>query len=137
MAVFDADTLERLKKPEPRVLVKKAKQTKQASEEKRIKAEVRKRDPFCRVCLHRRSSEVHELRFRSRGGPVSMFNSIGVCAARNGGLCHQLLQSHSIGYTFVQPGRGADGRIEFDMNESAAKAVFGRRPVAKHVTVTE
>lgn len=123
-------------KPAPRVLVKKAKQTKQSSEEKRIKDEIRARDKFCRVCLYRPSSEVHELIPRSVGGKVSRYISVGVCAARNSGLCHQLLQAHSIHYEFVNPKLGADGPMTFSMNKSAAAAVFGRRPVPKHCEVT-
>lgn len=124
-------------KPTPRVLVKKARKTAESSDEKRIKREVRARDKFCRVCLYRPSAEVHELVFKSKGGKVSLFNSLGVCAARNSGLCHQLLQTHAIGYCFKQPGRGADGPMTFSMNQSVAKAVFGNHPVPKHCEVTK
>jgi hypothetical protein len=124
-------------KPTPRVLVKKAKDAAKLSAEKVVKAQVRKRDPFCRVCLFRKSCEVHELKFRSRGGAVSLVNSIGVCAAANGGLCHQLLQTHSIEPCFAIPVKGAEGPMTFEMNASTAKAVFGRRIVARHIEVTE
>jgi hypothetical protein len=137
MAIDYSGFPEHLRKPAPRVLVKKARKTAESSDEKRIKREVRTRDKFCRVCLYRPSSEVHELIPRSVGGKVSTFNSVGVCAARNSGLCHQLLQSHSIHYEFLQPGRGADGTMRFSMNQSVADAVFGRRVVPKHCKVTK
>jgi hypothetical protein len=121
----------------PRVLEKRESVKAKEKAERAIKAQVRKRDPHCRVCLYRPSSEVHELVPRSVGGEVSLFNSVGVCAGRNSGLCHQLLQQHAISYAFLQPGRGADGKMTFSMNRSVADAVFGRRAVPKHCTVTE
>lgn len=120
----------------PRVLVKKAKRTAIDSEDKAAKKVVRARDKACRICLFRRSTEVHELVPKSKGGKASNFNSIGICGAANGGLCHSLIQQHAISFTFAQPLRGADGPMKFEMNESTAKAVFGRRVVPKHITVT-
>lgn len=129
---------EHLRKPAPRVLVKKAKDTRKASDDRRNKAMVRLRDKNgCRICLFRRVTEVHELVPKSKGGVASLFNSVGLCGAANGGLCHQLIQTHAISYSFKQPGRGADGPMVFTMNRSVAEAVFGRRVVPTHCEVIE
>lgn len=127
---------EHLRKPAPRVLVKKAKRTQKDSEEKRIKAEIRKAQPLCIVCRFRRGAECHEFKFRSVGGRVAPENTGRVCAPSTGGLCHQLLQAHSIGYEFLTP-RGAAGLVRFTMNRSVADAVFGRRVVPRHIEITK
>jgi hypothetical protein len=121
----------------PRALDKIKADKAKLAEERKIKNAVRKRDPFCRVCLYRPSSEVHELVFKSVGGEVSLQNSLGVCAGRNSGLCHQLLQQHGIKYAFTNPEKGAAAPMRFSMNRSVADAVFGRRAVPKHVEVAE
>lgn len=121
----------------PRAIQKQDDAKAKEREERKIKNEIRKRDPFCRVCLFRPSSEVHELIFKSKGGEVSHHNSIGVCAGRNSGLCHQLLQQHGIKYAFTKPAKGAAAPMTFSMNRSVADAVFGRRAVPKHCEVTE
>lgn len=124
-------------KPEPRVLRKKAKKAKQDTADKEVKAAVKTRDPFCVVCLFRRGAECHEMfKFRSLGGKVALENSARVCAPATGGLCHQLLQTHVIEPEMLTK-RGCNGPMRFTMNKSAAQAVFGRRPIPKHVTVTE
>lgn len=124
------------KKTTPRVLEKKAKRTAIDSQDKAAKKVVRARDKSCRICLFRRSTEVHELVPKSKGGKASNFNSIGICGAANGGLCHSLIQQHAISYTFLKPLAGADGPMKFEMNASTARAVFGQHVVPKHVKVT-
>jgi hypothetical protein len=137
MAIDYSGFPEHLRKPQPRVLVKKAKATAKLSAEKSVKAAIKQRDPFCVVCLFRKGADCHEMfTFRSRGGSVSLENSARVCAPATGGLCHQLLQTHVI-HPEMLTERGCNGPLRFAMNRSAAQAVFGRRPIPKHITITD
>lgn len=70
-----------------------------------VRAAVFERDhDTCRVC-GRRATEMHELRFRSLGGAVSMENSIAVCHD-----CHEKLQRLHL----TPRTSNANGHIIFD-----------------------
>lgn len=78
-------------KPTPRIVGQIRRRKDRDAHEREIKAAVRKRDRGrCRVCGDP-ATEVHEMRFKSLGGTVSMRNSIAVCAWPTGN-CHALLQ---------------------------------------------
>lgn len=98
----------RLSKGVPRVREKAAQRQAIEAHRKRIKALVFARDKGrCRVCGGP-AQEMHELRFRSLGGPVSTTNSIAVCNYR-GKNCHRLLQVHAL----LVSGTDADKRLRF------------------------
>jgi hypothetical protein len=105
----------RTKKPVPRVVEKKLRDAKIEAHRVEVKAAVFKRDyGLCRCC-RAHATEMHELRFRSLGGPRSLYNSIAVCTALGGNNCHRMLQTLVIGYEFVKPQDGANGPIRFSM----------------------
>lgn len=87
---------------------------------------VRKRDQErCRVCL-RRTREVHERLFKSRGGVASLHNSLCTCPG-----CHSLLQGHAI-----RPvGPSCNGALTFQMTQATAYLRFRHRPLPPHVEI--
>lgn len=78
-------------KPTPRIVGQIRRKKDREAHEREIKVSVRLRDRGrCRVC-GKPATEVHEMKFKSLGGVVSMQNSIAVCAWPTGN-CHALLQ---------------------------------------------
>lgn len=98
-------------KPVPHPIAKAAK-AKATEQHRRVtKAAVFARDKGkCRVCGDV-AHEMHELRFRSLGGKVSLENSVAVCNFR-GRNCHRLLQTLCIDVE----GTDANGRLIFHWN---------------------
>ena len=98
----------RLQKPTPRVVEKTQRKRAIEQHRKRIRALVFARDKGkCRVCGGL-AHEMHELRYRSLMGSVSLENSIAVCNYQ-GNSCHRLLQTHAIDVI----GTDANKRLEF------------------------
>jgi len=82
-------------KPSSQLLTKSRQVRKAASLSKAVKRAVMERDQHrCRVCGHAAQS-VHELRFRSLGGVVSLDNSIATCGSGTT-KCHGKLQRHEL-----------------------------------------
>lgn len=74
-------------KPTPKKKEKRAKKTKNREWVSWVRERVFERDKNrCRVC-QKPAEEMHEIRFRSLGGLVSLSNSIAVCRS-----CHRDLQ---------------------------------------------
>lgn len=110
----------------PRIVAKVTKKRAVLRMDRIEKESVRFRDKeTCRVC-GRKTRDVHERLFKSRGGVASLDNS--VCACRR---CHPFLQEHGI--TVFGP--TCNGPLTFVMNEQVAKLIFGARAVPAHVTV--
>lgn len=107
-----------LAKPIPRKRLKA-----RAKREKRDKtAEVRayvftREQGICRCCRFRRSTSMHEIRFRSNGGKVSRRNSIAVCGDGVQG-CHGRLQRHDIRCNIRHDGLGAEGILDFQAHNA-------------------
>lgn len=111
---------------EPRIVGKITKRRKAMNLDRTEKEKVRQRDKeSCRVC-GRKTRDVHERLFKSRGGLASLDNSI--CACRK---CHPFLQEHGI--TVLGP--TCNGPLHFLMNAAVAKMIFGSRATPKHVEV--
>src|SRR5262245_35672387 len=95
-------------KPKSRVLERHRQRTRIESKHKAIKRAVMERDnQTCRVC-GKPAESVHELRFRSLGGKVSLENSIAVCGSGTT-KCHGKLQRHRI----LVMGSNANGTLTF------------------------
>ena len=110
----------------PKVVQKIVATRKAASLDRREKEAVRKRDrEACRVC-GRKSREVHERLFKSRGGVASLSNSLVLCR-----VCHGLAQGHG-GLKVYGP--SCDGLLSFGLSPEAAKLVFRGRALPSHVT---
>lgn len=90
------------------------------------KEKVRTRDAeHCRVCL-RKTRDVHERLFKSRGGVASLHNSLCACPG-----CHPLLQGHAI-----RPvGQTCNGPLIFQMTKATAYLRFRHRPLPPHVEI--
>ena len=111
---------------EPKVAKKVLRRRAVARMDRTEKEKVRQRDKeACRVCL-RKTRDVHERVFKSRGGVASLENSM--CACR---VCHPFLQEHGIQVL----GPSCDKPLVFLMNEVVARIIFRGRAVPKHVTV--
>jgi 5-methylcytosine-specific restriction endonuclease McrA len=94
-------------KPGSRLLAKARASRRALSLSKAVKRAVMERDQRrCRVC-GRRATSVHELRFRSLGGRVSLDNSIAVCGTGTT-KCHGKLQRNQL-----IPIGNASGRLRF------------------------
>lgn len=122
--------IERSAKPkgvtEPRIVQKITKRRAVARMDRIEKEAVRHRDQeSCRVC-GKRTRDVHERLFKSRGGVASLDNSI--CACRT---CHPFLQEHGIQVL----GPTCDGPLIFRMHEAVAKMIFGAKATPAHVEV--
>jgi hypothetical protein len=106
-----SDLAARLKKPEPRPLVKKRQRTRIESKHKAIKRAVQVRDEGrCRVCK-RAAESTHEIHSRGAGGKVSLENSIATCGDGTRG-CHGKLQR----YELLVIGHNANGKLLFRDN---------------------
>jgi hypothetical protein len=115
-------------KTAPRVVAKIQRRRAAANLDRTEKEKVRQRDKeCCRVC-GKKTRDVHERLFKSRGGVASLDNSM--CACR---VCHPFLQEHGI--TVLGP--TCNGPLHFLMNAAVAKMIFGKRATPKHVTVGE
>ncbi len=78
-------------KPEPRKRVQAREDRQRATQTHRVRMYVFARERgLCRVC-QQPATELHELRFRSLGGKISLHNSIAVCARD-----HLKLQRHEL-----------------------------------------
>lgn len=124
-----------LPKPPPRVVDKHAERLAKAKREREAKSAVRARDgKWCVVCGWRRASEVHEaLQFRSRGGEVSLENSIYVCAQPSG-VCHQLMQQ---GHRIDVEGNDCNKRLTFRMPRSIAAIVLPKPSNTRRRVIVE
>jgi 5-methylcytosine-specific restriction endonuclease McrA len=97
-----------IEKPVTRKREKAARKRAQAKVTATVRAFVFTRDKGrCRVCGGQ-AHELHELRFRSLGGKVSMHNSIAICRG-----CHSDMQEHRVDYMFIDDRLGANGLIHF------------------------
>ena len=95
-------------KPPSRLLEKHQQRTRIELKSKAAKRAVMERDQHrCRVC-GKEAESVHELRFRSLGGKVSLENSIAVCGSGTT-KCHGKLQRHRI----LVIGSNANGTLTF------------------------
>lgn len=82
-------------KPKSALLAKAVATRRILSLSKAVKRAVMERDHrTCRVC-GKRAESVHELRFRSLGGKVSLDNSIAVCGSGTT-KCHGKLQRNKL-----------------------------------------
>jgi hypothetical protein len=112
----------------PRVVTKIQRRRAAVNLDRTEKEKVRQRDKeCCRVC-GKKTRDVHERLFKSRGGVASLDNSM--CACR---VCHPFLQEHGI--TVLGP--SCNGKLHFLMNSAVARMIFGKRATPKHVTVGE
>jgi hypothetical protein len=112
----------------PRVVAKIQRRRAALNLDRTEKEKVRQRDKeCCRVC-GKKTRDVHERLFKSRGGVASLDNSM--CACR---VCHPFLQEHGI--TVLGP--SCNGKLHFLMNSAVARMIFGKRATPKHVTVGE
>ena len=111
-------------KGEPKV-VEKVTTRRQVQRMDRIEKEsVRVRDKeSCRVC-GKKTRDVDERVFKSRGGVASLVNSM--CACRK---CHPFLQEHGIAVI----GPDCNAALTFRMVPAVAKMIFGARALPKHV----
>lgn len=110
----------------PKVAAKVLKRRAVVRMDRTEKEQVRQRDQeCCRVCL-RKTRDVHERVFKSRGGVASLHNSL--CACRT---CHPFLQEHGIQVV----GPTCNGLLEFVMNAQVAKLIFRGKAWPAHVTV--
>lgn len=117
-----------LRKPEPRIVGRKAKRRSVKRMDKLEKEAVRVRDKeSCRVC-GRHSREVHERLFKSLGGIACLANSMCVCRT-----CHEYLQGHAIDVF----GPDCNAPLTFEMTKAVAHDVFRGRALPKHVTITD
>ena len=113
-------------KPDAHVVKKILNRRTAAKLDRQAKEAVRKRDQeSCRIC-GRKSREVHERVFRSRGGVPSLDNSLVLCR-----LCHELCQQHAVRVY----GGSCSGTLEFAMSPQVALLVFGHKSPPNHVTV--
>jgi hypothetical protein len=112
----------------PRVVDKVTKRRAVVRMDRIEKEHVRVRDKeSCRVC-GKKTRDVHERVFKSRGGVASLENSL--CACRK---CHPFLQEHGIHVL----GPSCNGKLTFRMNKAVAKMIFGSKAPPKHVEVFE
>tara|TARA_R110000824_G_scaffold8899_3_gene40409 strand:- start:19756 stop:20097 length:342 start_codon:yes stop_codon:yes gene_type:complete len=92
-------------KPIPRKKEKRQREAKNREWVSWVRVKVFEREKNqCRVC-QQQAEEMHEMRFRSLGGLVSLKNSIAVCRS-----CHRDLQQHRIDVV----GDDANGILTFD-----------------------
>lgn len=92
MAVFDAETLERLKKDEPRYYRKKKAERERMSNWKKLAAAVTKRDgKHCRCCGALHALDLHHILMRSLGGKDELTNLCWVCRD-----CHKAIHGHAL-----------------------------------------
>ena len=123
---------------EPRRAIDKVAKKRQAKrDDKRDRDEVRQRDRYrCRLC-GRRTSTVHEDKRRGAGGTVSLKNSLLLCDAYEGGLCHPLTGTRWITPVMANGAEefDANGDLVFEMTEATAKKVFEHRARPAHVRI--
>lgn len=113
-------------KGEPRIVHKITKRRTVARMDRTEKELVRQRDhEACRVCF-KKTRDVHERLFKSRGGVASLDNSM--CACRT---CHPFLQEHGIKVL----GLTCNAPLKFQMNAAVAKMIFGARALPQHCEV--
>ena len=114
-------------KPEARIVHTIQKRRKAARMDQASKELVRKRDrESCRIC-GRRSRDVHERVFKSRGGTASLVNSLVLCRQ----ICHALVQQHAVQVY----GPTCNDRLTFEMTQAVGHLIFNGRAVPPHVTV--
>jgi hypothetical protein len=112
----------------PRVVAKIQRRRAALNLDRTEKEKVRQRDKeCCRVC-GKKTRDVHERLFKSRGGVASLDNSMVACRT-----CHPFLQEHGI--TVLGP--SCNKPLHFLMNAAVAKMIFGKRATPSHVTVGE
>lgn len=115
-------------KDEPKVLGKVLKRRTVQRMDRVEKEAVRQRDKeCCRVCF-RKTRDVHERIFKSRGGVASLVNSM--CACR---ICHPFLQEHGMQVL----GQTCNDPLRFVMTAEVAKVIFRGRAVPKHVEIRD
>ena len=113
-------------KPTPKVVSKILNRRTAAKLDRQAKEAVRKRDQeCCRIC-GRKSREVHERIFKSRGGEASLENSLVLCR-----LCHELTQHHGVRIY----GGSCQGLLQFGMSEQAALLIFEHKARPTHVVI--
>jgi hypothetical protein len=114
-------------KPQPKVVDTILKRRKAVSLDRAAKELVRQRDKeACRVCF-RRSREVHERIYKSRGGAASLENSLVLCKT-----CHALVHGRAL-----KPlGPTCNGHLYFAMSQATSWLVFGSKPLPRHITLT-
>lgn len=113
-------------KSEPKIVEKVKKRNAVERMDRHEKEAVRLRDKeSCRVC-GKKTRDVHERLFKSRGGVASLLNS--VCACRK---CHPFLQEHGIAVI----GPDCNHPLVFQMTAAVARMIFGARAVPKHVEI--
>ena len=92
MAVFDADTLERLKKDRPRYYVKEDAKRERQKNWKKLAAAVTKRDgKKCRVTGELHGLDLHHLLPRSLGGKDELHNLVWL-----GRETHRAVHGHAL-----------------------------------------